>query len=270
MIEQFHVVVPEEMPGNGELFGDHIPIVVADGLIIGVFIGHLCQQGRPHVLSVAPHLVSIRRLMPPASSGLCQGARLDDVVVVGHADAFEGIGEALLGRSDGVGIRVVGTVGEGTACCQLLQLEIELHGIEVVETHASLSARGDVEVVAVILDGIEPRPDVNFLLVFIVVDGFEDGFCHQSRHVVEVELGVVGGCDDSALTVEHAKACRSGVSLEIIDTRIDDELGIAHAFRKRAWLTCFRVLACCQTISTLAHCCQCQHQHIFYDYLHKW
>ena len=237
VIEQSHVGVPQVSPRDGELSGDQVPVVGGDGGIVRVFVDHLCQQGWPHVLSVAPHLVGVGGLVPPATSRISQCAGFDDVVSVGLLNAFQRAGETFLCGGDGGGVGVRRTVGKTPAGSQLLQLEIELHGVEVIEAHALFSRITDVEGVAIVLDSIVPGAHIHLGAVLIVVDGLDDGLCHQSRHVVEVALRVVGLSKELPMSVEHTKPSILRIGLEVVDARVDDQLRVTHALVECAGVT---------------------------------
>ena len=263
VVEQLRVLVPQELPRNVELMGYQVPVVVTDGLVVLVFVDHLCQQGRSHVLSVAPHLVHVVRLVPPASGSRRQRGVLDGVGTVGRADSLQGCCHALVGRQQRRGIAVRLAVGKTSAGRQLTQFEVQLDGVQVVEALAQLAGLGNVEAASVVLHGVEPRLDVDLLAVLVVVHSLEDGLRHQSRHVVEHLLRVPGLLRLAPPIVKDAEARLLGIGVEVVDTRVDDQLRIAHTLLELAGRTGLPghlglLLAPCRHSRSKSqqHCCQ--------------
>ena len=237
MIEQTSLTIPQEIPGNSKLTRDQVPVVVADRLIARIGGDHLCQQRRTHILTVAPHLVHIIRFMPPATSRCRQCHWGDDIDLVGHLDAFHSIHKASVSDSGRLTVRIRRTVAKETTLRQFLEFEIQFHSVEVIEALTFLTRIGNIIRTAIMLHGIEPRLDIHLTTILVVVYCFQDCFCHQSRHVVQHLLGVIRFLYDGSLVIEHPESRGVEVGLEVIDTRVNHQFGIAYSLLEGASLT---------------------------------
>ena len=108
------------------------------------------------------------------------------------------------------------TIWKNLGSSQLLQFEVEFDCVKVIKTFSILPIGSDIQAVAIVLYGIEPRPDIHDIRISVVVHRLNDGFGHQSRHIVQIGLGSTWGCYQVSCGIEHAKSSCCRVSLEVI------------------------------------------------------
>ena len=143
-----------------------------------VFVDHLSQEGGAHVLPVAPHLVGVAPLVPPAAGGVGAHGRGNGIEAVGQTESPKRLPEAPLRD----GLHGVGsaerTVGKAALTGQTLQRAIELHGIEVVERLAEKAGTGDGAREGVFGHGIVPGRHGAGVTSAKTVHRLEQGFGH--------------------------------------------------------------------------------------------
>ena len=97
-----------------------------------VFVDHLSQEGGTHILPVAPHLVGVAPLVPPAASSTYESGITDDIGLVEVLESTSDVADSPFGIRNGlaVGILAVCPFSKGT------EREIHLGSIHVVLTLA--------------------------------------------------------------------------------------------------------------------------------------